>query len=148
MSPIHHPTWAQLPADILSAIGEQVSPGLLRLVCKEWREAVDRATSNLTPEVCHTQLIVTRFPNLAYLDLSEAAATVSNEALQELAHLHRLVSLNLQGCAKVIPHQGKQSARDAPERHLLLYTTAFRHQLLSCLQISPCPTLQHWFVHM
>ena len=113
MSPIHHPTWAQLPADILSAIGEQVSPGLLRLVCKEWRETVDLATAQLTPEVCHAQLIVARFPNLTYLDLSEAAATVSNEALQELGHLQKLVSLNLQGCAKVTPDQGNTSTRGA-----------------------------------
>ena len=101
MSPIWHPTWAQLPADILSAIGENVSPALLRLVCKEWREGVDRATSQLTPEVCHANLIVTRFPNLAHLDLSEAAATVCDQALSEFGLLAKLVSLNLEGCAKV-----------------------------------------------
>ena len=78
-----------------------MSPGLLRLVCREWREGVDRATSTLTPEVCHARLIVERFPNLACLDLSEAAATVSDEALHELSSLAKLTQLNLQGCGKV-----------------------------------------------
>ena len=47
------------------------------------------------------ELILQRFPNLAELDLSQAAASVDNNTVAQLCQLRKLRTLNLQGCARV-----------------------------------------------
>ena len=88
-------------SDVLQTIAGLTSPGLLRLVCKDWREAVDLSVTELTPAVCEAEQILLRFQNVTALNLSEACASVTDDTLAVLCRLSNLRTLNLQGCAKV-----------------------------------------------
>ena len=86
---------------MLQILAHLVSPALLRLVCKDWRDSVDRSISSLTPATCHAETILEVWYNITELDFSEAGASVSDECLGIICHLGHLRILNLQGCAKV-----------------------------------------------
>mmetsp|Transcript_5604 Transcript_5604/g.12412 ORF Transcript_5604/g.12412 Transcript_5604/m.12412 type:complete len:724 (+) Transcript_5604:271-2442(+) len=125
-------SWGSLTVGILQSIMSKLGDGEvknLRLVCQHWRAVVDHNLESLTPNSMKPKLIVTRFPNLKVLHLTNCANVrnrdllvlsrsglrlhtltlgddankpwVTNRGLSCIAQITTLTSLNLQDCNSI-----------------------------------------------
>ena len=129
---VDHPSWGSLTAGVLCALVAKLGDGEvknLRLVCRHWRSVVDSDLETLSPNSMLARVLVSRFPNLRVLHLTNCdhirnrdlqiisrsglhlhtltlgddacKPWVTNSGLEHIAQITSLTSLNLHECNNV-----------------------------------------------
>lgn len=94
--------WSTLPPACLEHILVQLSTSAqtfaaVRLVCKAWRDASNECVGSLSPLVCYSHVIVSRWSNLEQSSFRLCGATLNLERLAVICRLKRLRTL-------ILPH--------------------------------------------
>ena len=98
--------WSRLPPAVLESILFQLSTSnsfaAVRLVCKGWFEASNACVGSLSPLVCFSHTILSRFSNLEDVSFLHCGGTLNFERLSICSRLKRLESLALpHSCCRI-----------------------------------------------
>ncbi len=137
--------WSGLPPAVLENILFQLSTSssfaAVRLVCKSWLEASSAFVGSVSPLVCFSHVIVSRFPNLEQVSFLLCGGTLNYERLLVCSRLKRLQSLTLpHSCYRV--GDWPSALRDSGLSFLRVDEDLFKRVGIQPTPISDCSDTQ------